>query len=129
MVKEHLRFFNIPDIVTARTLRRIIRDTEDDWRNLVDICSADAMGKTRILEAEKVELPLEHFRERMEMLHAEMGQTKPERPITGKDLITIGVDPGPQMGKFFRELDEMLLDEPGMTSDQALDFAKRFFEK
>jgi tRNA nucleotidyltransferase/poly(A) polymerase len=129
LVREHLRFFNLPVSVTARTLRRIIRDTEDDWQHLVDICSADAMGKDRILNAEEIVLPLEHFRVRMKELYDEMGQPKPVRPVNGRDLLELGIDSGPQMGKFFRELDEMLLDEPDMTHDTALEFAKRFFEK
>jgi tRNA nucleotidyltransferase/poly(A) polymerase len=130
LCREHCRFFNLPPEVTDKTLRRILRDLGDDWENLLDICSADVLGKDDKVWTKRLEdqdpLPLEHFRVRLRALYEEMGQTKPPRPVNGNDLISEGVaKPGPEIGRLLKLLDEELLSDPSMTREAALEFVKR----
>jgi len=125
LVKEHMRIPTLtrpsdPNAASNRALRRVLRDIGEDWEHLVDVATGDANGK-----GHPVGKVYEELRERMRELVKEMaGLTKPKRPINGNDLKAVGVEPGPEMGRIFRALDEALLDNPGMTSEEALLWVK-----
>ena len=56
--------------------------------------------------------------------------TKRDLAVNGKDLIELGIEPGPFMGKLLREMEEMLLDHPEVNNkDYWLDYAKRRYEE
>ena len=48
--------------------------------------------------------------------------------ISGHDLISIGIEPGPRMGQVFKLLDEQLLKSPLMTKEDTLAFARQLKE-
>ncbi len=121
LVREHMRIPVLtrpsdPNAASNRALRRVLRDIGEDWEHLVDVATGDANGKQ-----EPVGKVYEELRERMRELVKEMaGLTKPQRPINGHDLKAVGVEPGPEMGRIFRALDEALLDNPGMTREESI---------
>ena len=48
--------------------------------------------------------------------------------ISGKDLITIGIKPGPDMGRILRDLFDRVLEEPELnTSEQLLAIVKESY--
>lgn len=125
LVREHMRIPQLtrpsdPNAASNRALRRVLRDIGEDWEHLVDVATGDANGK-----GEPVGKVYEELRERMRELVKEMaGLTKPQRPINGHDLKAVGVEPGPEMGRIFRALDEALLDNPGMTREESLEWVQ-----
>jgi tRNA nucleotidyltransferase (CCA-adding enzyme) len=125
LVKEHMRIPvmtrpNDPNAASNRALRRVLRDVGEDWEHLVDVATGDANGK-----GQPVGKVYEDLRERMRELVKEMaGLTKPKRPINGNDLKDVGVEPGPEMGRIFRALDEALLDNPGMTREESISYVQ-----
>lgn len=129
LVEEHMRLHMLEDKPTNRALRRFLRDLGDDWDHSVDLAIADALGKRAFhLNPGPVRERYEYFRGRLkELLETQGNTTTIKRPISGHDLINeLKWKPGPTMGKFFKELDERLLDNPDMSKEQALDLAAQF---
>ena len=49
--------------------------------------------------------------------------------IRGRDLIALGVPPGPGMGRLLKELYQMQLDNTYETRDEGLETARRMLEE
>lgn len=115
--------------ITPKTLRKIIGQIGNDYKILVQLSQADALGKGDIPEEERAQLEekyqsfIPRFQEAQESMG---GSTKPPRPISGHDLMELGVPQGKKMGEIFKALDEALLQNPAITREQAIEFAKRF---
>jgi tRNA nucleotidyltransferase/poly(A) polymerase len=126
LIGEHMRLHLLPDKATDRSLRRFLRDLEDDWEHSVDIAIADAYGKRSASGDISIRARYENYRSRMKLLlEQQQGQTTVVRPINGHDLMSeLSVKPGPEMGRLFKALDEELLERPGMSREEALDFVR-----
>lgn len=123
LVAEHMRLHNLPDNASDKSLRRFMRDLEDDWEMSVNLAIADAMGKKNVPFGTPDRYI--NFKNRMKNLKVEMGnKTTPSRPISGHDLMSLGIPAGPQMGKLLKQLDEELLENPAMSKDEAINFVK-----
>jgi tRNA nucleotidyltransferase/poly(A) polymerase len=123
IVGGHMRPFALLKGVKKSALRRFVRDFGDDWPKVVDLALADALAKGDEPKA-KVGRQYAELEARISEAQASMGGgTSPRRPITGHDLAEIGIDKGPAMGRIFRALDEALLEDPGMSRDEALALA------
>jgi len=53
-----------------------------------------------------------------------MKMDKVTLPITGEDLIAMGIEPGPRIGKIMKSLRKAWYKNPYMTKQQALNIAK-----
>ena len=114
IVRHHMR----PLDCGAAGVRRLIRDLGGLlplWR---EFKSADAPPT----------IPHEEFLKTAsrfdELLSSEM--KKMERPsygklaVTGEDLITLGVKPGPRMGSLLKELEELVIEDPSINTKERL---------
>ncbi len=122
LIKHHMRYHVLEDKPSGKALRKIVRDMEEDWRLLILHSKADSMGK---LSANYNEMA--HRYDTLERMTEEaivsMGtNTKVLRPINGHDLAVLGIPKGPTMGEVFAALDEALLENPEMSSDEAKAF-------
>lgn len=126
LVENHMRLHLLPDNATARSLRKFVKDLEEDWRDSVDLAIADAYGKQKAKDDIEVRKRYDEFAKRMNELISEMGgKTVAKAPITGHDLInTLRYKPGPLMGQALKALQEALLDNPNMSKEEALQFIK-----
>lgn len=126
LIGQHMRLHLLPDNPTDRSLRRFLKELEDDWHHSVDVAIADAYGKRSASGDFSIRQRYEKFRERMKtLLEQQQGQTTVARPINGHDLISeLSVKPGPDMGRLFKALDEELLERPEMTREEALAFVR-----
>lgn len=121
LIDIHIRPHMLTDqSSTDSAIRRFIRDNPAD--DSVDLGEADHLGKKDyseeqiLAEREKYEA----LRTRIKSLTTPKGK----KLITGKDLIDIGVPQGPLMGQIMRAIDELLLENPNLTREEALDVAK-----
>jgi tRNA nucleotidyltransferase/poly(A) polymerase len=122
---EHMRPHSMVSAgaVTDKALRKLMRDMGEMYPDLIELSAADALGRSEP-EPGLVE-KYQGLQQRMERAQQQMGgQTKPPRPISGHDLMALGVPAGPKMGEIFRALDEELLNNPDMTKEEALELAK-----
>ena len=120
LIKEHMK---VHDVMTDRALRRQIRRVGEDYiLDLYDLMAAD-MACT--YGARDISLLTERKQRIRELMEAGV-PTKRDLAVSGKDLIALGIEPGPFMGKILREMEEMLLDNPEVNDkDYWLDYAKR----
>lgn len=125
LVRHHMRLHNLENNPTNKALRKFIRDLDSDWDHSVDLAISDAYGKIKAWGDFSIRDRYENFRNRIsKLLEEQKGETKPARPINGHDLINLGIKPGPLMGKLFAELDDVLLEEPNLTKEDAINFIK-----
>lgn len=54
---------------------------------------------------------------------------KPTLPITGNDLIAIGIKPGPVIGKILSAVTDAWYENPSITKDQAMQIARQTYDK
>jgi len=125
LIDVHLRPHVLLDEGSNRAYRKYVRDFED-WPHSVDLAIADSLGKeTMTLEQALQETQkYETLREKIKN-SLPSGNINIPRPITGRDLIQIGIKPGPIMGQIMSAIDEALLDNPGLTAEEALGIARR----
>ncbi len=127
LIDRHLRPHKLMAEGTPRACRKFVKEFVD-WSFSIDLAIADNLGKKHFTSEEEVaEIQLyENLRTRIVGLMPLKDPTKLPRPITGKDLITEGFKPGPIMGQILATIDDVLLDNPDLTRDQAMDIARTF---
>lgn len=127
LIDRHLRPHKLMAAGTTRACRKFVKDFKD-WNFSIDLAIADNLGKKHFTpEEEDTDIQrYENLRTRIVGLMPLKDPTKLPRPITGKDLIAEGFKPGPIMGKILATIDDILLDNPDLTRDQAIDIARTF---
>ncbi len=132
LIDVHLRPHTLLENGRGRNYRKFVRDYPD-WMHSIDIAIADAQGKRycsleelSVIEGQYEELR-RNIQSAMEWSGKQTNQTTAiPRPISGKDLLELGLKTGPLIGKILAALDEALLDNPGMTKEEAIELAKTF---
>jgi tRNA nucleotidyltransferase/poly(A) polymerase len=113
-------------VVTKKAFNRLAADINGEIELLVYLDAADRAGRKEkpITELdEEARWLLRKFKE----LHVSKDTIKPL--IMGRDLIKMGVAPGPSMGKILKELYELQLDSEFETKKEGLQIAKKIIEK
>jgi hypothetical protein len=133
LIAVHLRPHTLLENGRGRNYRKFVRDNPD-WTHSVDLAIADNLGKQDYTpdqidpEKQKYEDLRSNIQKAMEWSGKNPNSTTAiPRPISGKDLIAIGIKPGPIMGQILAALDEALLDNPGMSKEEALELARNFY--
>ncbi len=114
------------DVVTKKAFNRLAADVEGEIELMVYLDAADRAGRSdkpvRGLDQEGRWL-LKKFEE----LNVSKETIKPL--IMGRDLIKMGVSPGPDMGKLLKKLYKMQLDNEFATRESGLKKAKELVKK
>jgi putative nucleotidyltransferase with HDIG domain len=134
LIDVHLRPHTLLENGRGRSYRKFVRDYPD-WMHSIDIAIADSLGK-RYYSLEDAELEKQKYEELRQKIQTAMEwsgknpnqTTAIPRPISGKDLLGLGFKTGPFIGKILAALDDALLDNPGMSKEEALELAKNFTE-
>jgi len=124
LVAQHLKpnqLYDDRDRVSDGAIRRLARKVEPDL--LYRVAKADCLGR-RPGRFEPV--AMEWFRDRVRQLEVEM---RPPDPILrGRDVLALGLAPGPEVGRILRAVYELQLDGKVTTLEQARKEAKRILE-
>ncbi len=108
LVRHHLRFKDAPKM-KASTFKRFISmdgfDEHLELHRLDCLCSHGDLTNWHFVKEQKEKLPPEEVR--------------PPRLLTGNDLMAMGYEPGPQMGKILAALEEAQLEGTVKTAEQA----------
>lgn len=117
IIYHHMRLHVLEKNPSDSALRRVLKDIGEDWQNLVYHSIADAMGKRDAVEDPKYQAMIE----RIIKLKAEQGGTKPKRPIDGNVIMKeLGLTPGKHIKIITNFLDEALIENPLMTTEEAI---------
>jgi tRNA nucleotidyltransferase (CCA-adding enzyme) len=125
LVRDHLKpgeLHKERERLKDGAIRRLARRCEPDL--LYRVARADCLGR-RPGRFEPV--AMEWFRERIRALAVE---TRPPEPlIRGRDLIALGVSPGPGMGRLLKAIYERQLDGEFATPEGAREAARRLLAR
>ena len=118
LVKNHLRLLDAPRM-RAATLKRFLRLAGIE--ELLDLARLDALASNGDLEA------VTFCRRKLLALGPE--ELRPPRLLSGRDLIQLGFQPGPQFSTILRALEEAQLEGRLRTRQAALAWVHRQFLK
>ena len=121
LVAQHLKpgqLYDERERVSDGAIRRLARKCEADL--LYRVAKADCLGR-RPGRFEPV--AMEWFKERVQAL--DVAVRPPEPLLKGRDLLALGVPPGPRVGQILQAVYEMQLDGAVTTSEEALAEAAR----
>ena len=113
--------FGLDGTVTKKTLRRALNqmgpDLFDDYAKLR---RADVLGQSDYMQ-EKKQQDYRHLLEMYrEIREAQECLLIRDLKLDGKDLIAMGVQPGPDMGKILNDLLQQVLEEPQLNTKEKL---------
>ena len=113
--------FGLDGTVTKKTLRRALNqmgpDLFDDYAKLR---RADMLGQSDYMQ-EKKQQDYQHLLEMYrEIREAQECLLIRDLKLDGKDLIAMGVQPGPDMGKILNDLLQQVLEEPQLNTKEKL---------
>ena len=121
LVAQHLKpgqLYDDRERVSDGAIRRLARRCEADL--LYRVARADCLGR-RPGRFEPV--AMEWFRERVREL--DVAARPPEPLLRGRDLLELGLEPGPRLGELLREVYEKQLDGAVTSLDEARALAAR----
>ena len=118
LVKNHLRLLDAPHM-RAATLKRFLR--LDGIEELLDLARLDALASSGNLEA------YTFCRQRLSALEPE--ELRPPRLLSGRDLIQLGLQPGPRFTTILEALEEAQLEGSVLTRQAALSWVQRHRKK
>ena len=113
-VAEHMRFQFVKEMRPAKLKRILARETFPDELELhrIDCASSHRnLENYEFLKKKVAEMPPEVL--------------KPAPLLTGKDVLGLGLKPGPLVGQILREVEEAQLEERLRSREEALAFARR----
>ena len=121
LVANHLKpgqLYDERDRVTDGAIRRLARKCEPDL--LGRVARADCLGRS---PGRFEPVAMDWFRERVRAL--DVAERPPEALLRGRDVVALGVPPGPRVGEILRAVYERQLDGEVKTADEAVAEAKR----
>ena len=124
LVGNHLKpgqLYDDRDRVSDGAIRRLARKCEPGL--LYRVARADCLGRTGDFPPVAMEWFLERVR------HLDVAERPPEPLLKGRDVVALGVPPGPAVGEILREVYERQLDGVVTTPDEAREEARRILER
>ena len=110
------------DVVTKKAFNRLAADVDGEIKLLVYLDTADRAGRTE----EPISGLDEESRWLLKKFHEWNVSRETIQPlIMGRDLIELGVSPGPRMGKILKRLYELQLDNEFEDRTTGLKMAKK----
>lgn len=106
--------------LSDKTLRKFKIALGDKLEDVLDVIHAD---NTAHSEASSMPNQIANVRSRLKSLESTT-PSEPKLPITGGDLIAMGLKPGPVFSKILSAVTEKWYENPNITKDQAMHIAK-----
>jgi len=114
------------NVVTKKAFNRLAADVDGEIELLVCLDAADRAGRLE-KPIQRLDKEGRWLVEKFKELNITKETIKPM--IMGRDLIKIGVSPGPGMGKILKELYQMQLDNEFETKKQGLKMAEEIIKE
>lgn len=119
LVANHLKpgqLYDDRDKVSAGAIRRLARKCEPQL--LYRVARADCLGRTGGFQPVAMEWFLERVR------HLDVAERPLEPLLKGRDVVALGVSPGPEIGRILKAVYERQLDGEVRTLEEAVEAAR-----
>ena len=103
--------------VKDKHIIKFVNKCSDNLESILDVIHADNISHSE-LGSMPNQIPI--IRERIKALNTRIEQSNKPQIITGKDLIEMGIKPGPIFKKIKTAIEEETLINPDITMDEAL---------
>lgn len=123
-VRNHMRLKQGGDDavrLSDKTLRKFKMELGDNLENVLDVIHADNIAHA---DASAMPNQIEAVRKRLQALNIQV--KKPTLPISGDDLIAMGVKSGPMIGKILSSVTDAWFENPNLSREQAIEIARKF---
>lgn len=126
-IKSHMRLKSGgPDGIklSDKALRKFKMEVGEVLVDLLDVIHADNISHA---DASSMPNQIENIKKRLDDLN--MTVSKPKLPISGKDLMDMGIKPGPIFAEILAKVTDQWFENPNMSKEEALTIAKSFLSK
>jgi poly(A) polymerase len=109
--------------LTDKSLRKFVAAVGENLENILDVIHAD-----NIAHSEHSSMPnqISIVKKRIDNLNSQLDNSNLKLPITGKDLIEIGMKPGPLFKDVLIAVQEAWYENPNITRDEAMIIVNKF---
>lgn len=114
------------DVLTKKAFNRLAADVNGEIDMVVLLDAADRAGRSEV-PIKELDDEAQWLLDKFEELQVNKESIKPL--IMGRDLIAMGVSPGPRMGQILDKLYQKQLDNDFETKAEGLEIAKRLLQK
>ncbi len=114
------------EVVTKKAFNRLAAEVSGEIDLLVFLDAADRAGR-RVKPVKSLDKEGRWLLRKFKELHVSKESIKPL--IMGRDLLKMGVEPGPRMGKILKKLYQLQLDNEFETKKQGLELAQKIAKK
>jgi len=120
LIELHLRFFGYSEGAwTDSAVRRYVRDAGDQLERLHILTRADVTTRNR-RKSDRLAFAYDDLEQRIETLAEEEGRAAIRPDLDGEQIMAVlGLKPGPSVGRAYRYLLELRLDEGPLGEDEA----------
>lgn len=115
LVHDHMKLKDVSNM-KASTLKRFL--SEPHFEDLMTLCQADILASNKDLSSYTFALEA-----RAKFLADK--SLRPEPLLRGRDLIALGLTPGPRFTEILRRIEDLQLEGRLKTRDEAIDYVRR----
>lgn len=113
--------YGLGDEITQKTLRRALNQMGPDlFADFAKIRYADMMGQSDYMRQEKLRIYENLLKTHKCIVDANECLSIKDLKMNGKQLIDMGIQPGPKMGEILNTLLDRVLDEPELNTEENL---------
>lgn len=105
---------------TPELVRKAVSVMEDDFQRLLEVMRADVLAQSDFMRREKLENLNDYGREYERIMREGECCSLRTLAVSGRDLIELGIKPGPAMGEILGMLLERVLEDPSLNEKKKL---------
>ena len=108
--------------LSDKSLRKFVTAVGNNLENILDVIHADNISHA---DESVMKNQIETVRQRINQLNSQITKTNSKLPINGNDLISMGLKPGPIIGKILNAVEDAWYENPNITREQAIEIVNR----
>jgi poly(A) polymerase len=125
-VRNHMALKHGGDDATGlsdKSIRKFIASVGDNLENILDVIHADNISHS---ETSSMPNQINHIRERIKILNSNIDNSKLKLPITGNDLIKMGLKPSPIFKEILNAVQEAWYENPNISKEEAIEIVNKY---
>lgn len=108
--------------LSDKSIRKFISAVGNNLENILDVIHADNISHS---ETSSMPNQINVVRQRINDLNTNIENTKLKLPIDGKDIISLGIKRGPNVGKLLNAVQEAWYENPNLSREEAFEIVNK----